>query len=83
MGPQGPAGPQGPKGDAGAPGNVPPGTIIFLPANAPAPQGYTYVGFFTEEVHVGPGGDDRDHDKERDRRNGREITLRLNVYRKN
>lgn len=52
-GAQGPAGPQGTTGATGATGQTGPqgeglfsGSLLFLPAHSPAPQGYTYVGRF-------------------------------------
>lgn len=79
----GAVGPQGPKGDPGVAGSVPSGTIIFLSADAAAPSGYTLIGSFTQDIHIGHVGDERDHDRDRERQRGRDITLKLNVFRKN
>jgi len=58
QGPLGPAGPQGPVGAQGPAGpGVPPGTLVFLDAGAPIPDGYSLIGTVSVDVKlVGPMG---------------------------
>jgi hypothetical protein len=48
-GPAGPQGADGPQGLPGAPATLPPGTIIMLLGSDPAPEGFTYIGSFTQK----------------------------------
>jgi hypothetical protein len=67
-GPVGPAGPAGPVGPMGPVGDMPAGSFLLLPAGAPAPQGYTFVGRFVLDS-AGNGG--------------KKTQLQLDAYRKN
>ena len=67
-GPAGPVGPAGPAGPMGPMGDLPSGSFLLLPAGAPAPQNYTFVGRFVLDS-AGSGG--------------KKTQLQLDAYRKN
>lgn len=53
-GPAGPQGADGPQGLPGTPATLPPGTIIMLLDSDPVPEGFTYVGSFTQRFFKEP-----------------------------
>jgi hypothetical protein len=68
----GPVGPVGPKGDTGAQASLPAGTIVFVLAGDPAPEGYTLIASFKQAMDFTPN-DNR----------GRQRQVEVLVYRKN
>ncbi len=50
----GPQGADGPQGLPGAPATLPPGTIIMLLDLDPVPEGFTYIGSFTQRFFREP-----------------------------
>lgn len=86
-GPQGPPGPEGPQGQQGIPGPIGPegpmgpaipGSLLFLPAGQAPPPGYQFVGSYQLELRPNEARPDR-KDQEK---GGKEVKLRVNVYRK-
>ena len=90
-GPTGATGPQGPPGIGG--GGSFPGSLVFVQDGTAVPDGFTFVGFFFEEVRtpptkIGPdrdhGRDDADYDHDRDNDDkGIVKRIRINIYRQN
>ena len=77
---QGPVGPIGPSGPKGQDAQFATGTVLYLTHGDVPPAGFSFVGYFEQDLKV---VNDRDHDHERDDRRVRHITLRVDVYRKN
>ncbi|MBP8273091.1 MAG: hypothetical protein KAY59_01595 [Acidobacteria bacterium] len=77
----GPVGPAGPSGSSTA--ALPRGALLMLQSGSAAPAGFTFIGQTTQVLHIGHDGDGRDHDNDRERRNGRDRTLKIDIYRKN
>ena len=86
-GPTGATGPQGPPGIGG--GGSFPGSLVFVQDGTTVPDGFTFVGFFFEEVRTPPTKirPDRDHgrddDYDNDHDKGIVKRIRINIYRQN
>jgi len=89
QGPKGDTGPQGPPGPAGSGGGAPfPGALAFVQHGTPVPDGFTFVGYYFEEIRVQAsgnvndnGGDDSGNSDSGDDR--RVIRIRIDAYQKN
>lgn len=57
--------------------------LVMLPAGSTAPAGFTYIGVSTQVIHLGHDAGSRDHDDEKERKNGRDLIVKVDVYRKN
>lgn len=70
----GPVGPIGPQGPQGPPAQWPTGTVLYIVRGTPAPDGFTLIGSFRQELHT--TSSDR-------RRDERTTVITIDVYRKN
>lgn len=95
-GPPGPPGPPGqdgsngrdgatgPAGAAGVNGvGAFPGALVLVQEGTPVPAGYTFVGFYYEEVRVPVAAPARGRDRDDHKDNSRATRVRINIYRKN
>jgi len=74
QGPTGPAGPQGPAGPAGAF----PGVLVFVKDGVAVPAGYTFVGFFLQEIRQPSSSHGHG-----DANAGPTTRVRINIYERN